>query len=134
MNNQKLILTSAMNKILLIFKIIFIFKKSVGWITGAQVTYCAEAFPTVDFSDDAPILSVLGAVLRNVIYILLLEKKVVRMGLEQCKILIIKFLNSFHIAIQDVLIHLKILKSRENIPQNISQDQLDEGILGIYQT
>ena len=37
----------------------------VGWITGAQVCYCAEAFPTVDsFHDDAPALTVLGAVLR----------------------------------------------------------------------
>ena len=41
-------------------------QESIGWITGAQVTYCAEAFPTVDFfHDDAPVLSVLGAVLRN---------------------------------------------------------------------
>ena len=39
---------------------------SIGWITGAQVSYCAEAFPTVDvFHEDAPALSVLGAVLRN---------------------------------------------------------------------
>ena len=41
-------------------------EESIGWITGAQVTYCAEAFPTVDFfHKDAPALSVLGAVLRN---------------------------------------------------------------------
>ena len=40
-------------------------QKSIGWITGAQVSYCAEVFPTVDYlHDDAAALSVLGAVLR----------------------------------------------------------------------
>ena len=40
--------------------------KSIGWITGSQVCFCAEAFPTVDSShEDAPALSVLGTVLRN---------------------------------------------------------------------
>ena len=41
-------------------------EESIGWITGAQVCYCAEAFPTVSMDhDDAPALTVLGAVLRN---------------------------------------------------------------------
>ena len=41
-------------------------EESIGWITGAQVTYCAEAFPTVDFfNKDSPALSVLCAVLIN---------------------------------------------------------------------
>ena len=40
--------------------------QSIGWITGAQVCYCAEAFPTVGSKHpDAPKLSVLAAVLRN---------------------------------------------------------------------
>ena len=30
--------------------------QSIGWITGAQVCYCAEAFPTVDFSTKMPLL------------------------------------------------------------------------------
>ena len=38
----------------------------IGWITGSQVCFCAEAFPTVDFKhEDAPALTVLGTVLRN---------------------------------------------------------------------
>ena len=41
-------------------------EESIGWITGAQVCYCAEVFPTVDSTHpDAPALTVLGAVLRN---------------------------------------------------------------------
>ena len=40
--------------------------KSYGWITGSQVSFCAEAFPSVDSRhDDAPALTILGAVLRN---------------------------------------------------------------------
>jgi len=38
----------------------------IGWITGSQVCFCAEAFPTVDYKhEDAPALTVLGTVLRN---------------------------------------------------------------------
>ena len=41
-------------------------EKSIGWITGSQVCFCAEAFPTVGSKHpDAPKLSVLAAVLRN---------------------------------------------------------------------
>ena len=40
--------------------------EKIGWITGAQVCYCAETFPTVDMKhEDAAALTVLGAVLRN---------------------------------------------------------------------
>ncbi len=39
---------------------------SIGWITGSQVCFCAEAFPSVDSKhEDAPALTVLGTVLRN---------------------------------------------------------------------
>ena len=39
---------------------------SVGWVTGSQVCFCAEAFPSVDSKhEDAPALTVLGTVLRN---------------------------------------------------------------------
>ena len=40
--------------------------EEVAWITGSDVNFCAQAFPTVDYDHpDAPILTVLGAVLRN---------------------------------------------------------------------
>ena len=39
---------------------------SIAWITGSQVCFCAEAFPTVGSDHpDAPKLSVLAAVMRN---------------------------------------------------------------------
>ena len=41
-------------------------ERELGWITGSQVCFCAEAFPTVNSThSDAPILSVLATVLRN---------------------------------------------------------------------
>ena len=40
--------------------------EEIAWITGSDVNFCAQAFPTVAFDHpDAPILTVLGAVLRN---------------------------------------------------------------------
>ena len=41
-------------------------KDSYAWITGSQVCFCAEAFPSVDIDHkDSAALTVLGAVLRN---------------------------------------------------------------------
>ena len=41
-------------------------KDSYAWITGSQVCFCAEAFPSVDIDhNDSAALTVLGAVLRN---------------------------------------------------------------------
>ena len=38
----------------------------VAWVTETEVNFCAQSFKTVDYShNDAPTLSVLGAVLRN---------------------------------------------------------------------
>ena len=40
--------------------------EEIAWITGSDVNFCAQAFPTVGYEHpDAPILTVLGAVLRN---------------------------------------------------------------------
>ncbi len=41
-------------------------EKEYAWITASDVSFCSQAFQTVDYSHaDAPVLSVLGAVLRN---------------------------------------------------------------------
>ena len=38
----------------------------LAWVTESDVNYCAQSFRTVDYShEDAPYLTVLGAVLRN---------------------------------------------------------------------
>ena len=40
--------------------------EEIAWITGSDVNFCSQAFPTVGYDHpDAPILTVLGAVLRN---------------------------------------------------------------------
>jgi Zn-dependent M16 (insulinase) family peptidase len=88
---------------------------SIGWITGAQVSYCAEAFPTVDaFHEDAPALSVLGAVLRNGYLHSAIREKGGAYGagaMQDSKNQVFKF---FSYRIQNVLKHLMNLEILEN--------------------
>ena len=108
-------------------------EESVGWITGAQVTYCAEAFPTVDFfHEDAPALSVLGAVLRNGYLHSAIREKGGAYGsgaMQDSNNKIFKFFSYRDPKCSQTFQEFK--KSREWSLKNITQDQLDEGILGI---
>ena len=108
-------------------------EESVGWITGAQVTYCAEAFPTVDFfHKDAPALSVLGAVLRNGYLHSAIREKGGAYGagaMQDSNNKIFKFFSYRDPKCSKTFQEFK--KSREWSLKNITQDQLDEGILGI---
>ena len=41
-------------------------EQEIAWMTGSQVCFCAEAFPTVNWDhEDAAALMILGSVLRN---------------------------------------------------------------------
>ncbi len=108
-------------------------QESIGWITGAQVTYCAEAFPTVDFfHDDAPVLSVLGAVLRNGYLHSAIREKGGAYGsgaMQDSNNKVFKFFSYRDPRCSETFEEFK--KSREWSLKNISQEQLDEGILGI---
>ena len=108
-------------------------EESVGWITGAQVTYCAEAFPTVDFfHKDAPALSVLGAVLRNGYLHSAIREKGGAYGagaMQDSNNKVFKFFSYRDPKCSQTFQEFK--KSREWSLKNITQDQLDEGILGI---
>ena len=108
-------------------------QESIGWITGAQVTYCAEAFPTVDFfHDDAPVLSVLGAVLRNGYLHSAIREKGGAYGsgaMQDSNNRVFKFFSYRDPRCSETFEEFK--KSREWSLKNISQEQLDEGILGI---
>ena len=90
-------------------------EESVGWITGAQVTYCAEAFPTVDFfHKDAPALSVLGAVLRNGYLHSAIREKGGAYGSGAMQDSNNKIFKFFSYRILNVLKHFKNLKNLEN--------------------
>ena len=108
-------------------------QESIGWITGAQVTYCAESFPTVDFfHDDAPVLSVLGAVLRNGYLHSAIREKGGAYGsgaMQDSNNRVFKFFSYRDPRCSETFEEFK--KSREWSLKNISQEQLDEGILGI---
>ena len=108
-------------------------EESVGWITGAQVTYCAEAFPTVDFfHEDAPALSVLGAVLRNGYLHSAIREKGGAYGsgaMQDSNNKVFKFFSYRDPRCTETFEDFK--KSREWSLKNITQEQLDEGILGI---
>ena len=108
-------------------------QESVGWITGAQVTYCAEAFPTVDFfHKDSPALSVLGVVLRNGYLHSAIREKGGAYGsgaMQDSNNKIFKFFSYRDPRCTETFDEFQ--KSREWSLKNITQEQLDEGILGI---
>ena len=105
----------------------------IGWITGAQVCYCAEAFPTVDMlHDDAPALTVLGAVLRNGYLHSAIREKGGAYGagaMQDSKNKIFKFFSYRDPKCTDTF--NEFANSREWSLKNISESQLDEGILGV---
>ena len=108
-------------------------QESVGWITGAQVTYCAEAFATVDFfHKDSPALSVLGAVLRNGYLHSAIREKGGAYGsgaMQDSNNKVFKFFSYRDPRCVETFNDFQ--KSREWSLKNITQEQLDEGILGI---
>ena len=119
---------------LFVLKTILTYKKNLpGWITGAQVTYCAQAFPTVDFfHEDAPALSVLGAVLRNGYLHSAIREKGGAYGsgaMQDSNNKVFKFFSYRDPRCSETFIEFQ--KSIEWSLKNITQEQLDEGILGI---
>ena len=107
--------------------------ESIGWITGAQVCYCAEVFPTVDyFHPDAPALTVLGAVLRNGYLHSAIREKGGAYGsgaIQDSTNMIFKFFSYRDPRCSETFDDFK--KSREWSLKSITQDHLDEGVLGI---
>ena len=106
---------------------------SIGWITGAQVCYCAEAFPTVDsLHNDAPALTVLGTVLRNGYLHSAIREKGGAYGagaMQDSNNKIFKFFSYRDPRCAETFNDFK--NSREWSLKDISQEQLDEGILGV---
>ena len=107
--------------------------RSIGWITGAQVCYCAEAFTTVDsFHDDAPILSVLGAVLRNGYLHSAIREKGGAYGsgaTQDSHNKVFKFFSYRDPRCSETF--NDFAKSREWALKNITAEHLEEGVLGV---
>ena len=106
---------------------------SLGWITGSQVCFCAEAFPTVDFRhEDAPALTVLGTVLRNGYLHSAIREKGGAYGAgasQDSNNKVFKFFSYRDPKCSETFDEFK--KSREWSIKNITEEQLEEGVLGV---
>ena len=106
---------------------------SLGWITGSQVCFCAEAFPTVDFRhEDAPALTVLGTVLRNGYLHSAIREKGGAYGAgasQDSNNKVFKFFSYRDPKCSETFDEFK--KSRKWSIKNITEEQLEEGVLGV---
>ena len=105
----------------------------IGWITGSQVCFCAEAFPTVDYRhEDAPALTVLGTVLRNGYLHSAIREKGGAYGAgasQDSNNKVFKFFSYRDPKCTETFKEFK--KSREWSIKNITEEQLEEGVLGV---
>ena len=105
----------------------------IGWITGSQVCFCAEAFPTVDFRhEDAPALTVLGTVLRNGYLHSAIREKGGAYGAgatQDSNNKVFKFFSYRDPKCKQTFNEFE--KSREWSVKSITKEQLEEGILGV---
>jgi Zn-dependent M16 (insulinase) family peptidase len=108
-------------------------ENSIGWITGSQVCFCAEAFPSVDSKhEDAPALTVLGTVLRNGYLHSAIREKGGAYGsgaTQDSNNKVFKFFSYRDPKCSETFSEFK--KSREWSLKNITSAQLDEGVLGV---
>ena len=108
-------------------------QRELGWITGSQVCFCAEAFPTVNGSHpDAPILSVLATVLRNGYLHSAIREKGGAYGAgasHDSKAQVFLFYSYRDPKCKETFAEFS--NSRQWALDNISSAQLEEGILGV---
>ena len=106
---------------------------SIGWITGSQVSFCAEAFPSVGFKhEDAPALSILGTVLRNGYLHSAIREKGGAYGsgaTQDSNNKVFKFFSYRDPKCSETFEEFQ--KSRDWSLKQISTEQLEEGILGV---
>ncbi len=108
-------------------------EKEYAWITASDVSFCSQAFPTVDYSHaDAPVLSVLGAVLRNGFLHSAIREKGGAYGSGAQQDSATKTFRFF--SYRDPNCRKTFDAFNESINwslQSITKEKLDEGILGV---
>jgi Zn-dependent M16 (insulinase) family peptidase len=107
--------------------------ESIGWITGSQVCFCAEAFPTVGpYHKDAPALTVLGTVLRNGYLHSAIREKGGAYGSgasQDSSNKVFRFFSYRDPKCSETFTEFK--NSREWSIKHITEEQLEEGILNV---
>ena len=108
-------------------------QNQLGWVTNSQVSFCAEAFATVDNKHpDSPLLSVLATVLRNGYLHSAIREKGGAYGAgaaHDSKSRCFLFYSYRDPKCRETFNEFS--KSREWALENITSDQLEEGILGV---
>ena len=108
-------------------------QNQLGWVTSSQVSFCAEGFATVDSKHpDAPLLSVLATVLRNGYLHSAIREKGGAYGAgaaHDSKSRCFLFYSYRDPKCRETFNEFS--KSREWALENITSDQLEEGILGV---
>jgi Zn-dependent M16 (insulinase) family peptidase len=106
---------------------------SIGWITGSQVCFCAEALPSVDSKhEDAPALTILATVLRNGYLHSAIREKGGAYGsgaTQDSNNKVFKFFSYRDPKCSETFEEFQ--KSRDWSLKGISAEQLEEGILGV---